>query len=300
MLHTLESRQSLADDLLGDTRERSRDTCCHRVVQVVLACERQLLLLHIEGIGGGEVEFVGIGISHHAIAFTLSKGIQLGMDAVLRQLALDDGVIVPEDEGILIGLVLQDAELGIHILLHIVVVAVEMVGSDVEQDGDIGTELIHIVELETAEFDDIPVIVTRSHLIGQALTYVACQAHVIACALEDVVDERCGGSLTITTRDTHHLGIGVASGKLNLRDYRNALLGNLAHHGRLGRYARALDHLVGIEDKLLGVLPILPCDMVFLEHLLVVLLNLRHVREEHVETLFLCQDSSTYAALASA
>ena len=219
---------------------------------------------------------------------------------MLRQFALDDGVVVPEDEGILVGLVLQDAELGIHILLHVIVVAVQVVGGDVEQDGDVGTELIHVVELETAELDDIPVVVAHCHLVGQASPDITRKTHVVACTLEDVVDERCGGRLTVTTRDAHHLGVGVASGKLDFRDHGDTLFGNLAHHGRLGRYARALDYLIGIEDKFLGVLPILPCDMVLLEHLPVVLLYLRHVREEYIETLFLCQDGSAHAALASA
>ena len=154
--------------------------------------------------------------------------------------------------------------------------------------------------LETAEFDDVPVVVARGHLIGQALPDIARKAHVVARLLEDVVDERRGGRLTVTTRDTHHLGIGVASGKLNLRDDRYAPLLYLEHHGCIARYAGALDHLVGIQDERLGMLPVLPCDMILVEHLLVMLLDPRHIGEEYVETLLLCQDSGTYATLSTA
>ena len=74
---------------------------------------------------------------------------------ILFQLVFDDGVIVPVNESILVCLVLDNTHLGIHVVLHLEVIAVQMVWSDVQQHGNIGTEVIHIVELEGTEFNDI-------------------------------------------------------------------------------------------------------------------------------------------------
>ena len=69
---------------------------------------------------------------------------------MLFQLSADDGVVVPVDESIFRSLVLRDAEFGIHIVLHLVVVTVQMIRRDVHQYGNVGMELVHIVQLETA------------------------------------------------------------------------------------------------------------------------------------------------------
>ena len=102
---------------------------------------------------------------------------------------LYDGVVVPENEGIIICLVLDNTEFGIHVILHFKSVTVQMVWSNVHQHGDIGMELIHVVELEAAEFNDIIVIVTFSHLISQTLSDISCQSHIQACFLEDVINQ---------------------------------------------------------------------------------------------------------------
>ena len=104
------------------------------------------------------------------------------------------------------GLVLYDAHLRIHIVLHAVVVAVEVVGGDVEQDGDVGTEVVHVVKLERAEFDDVVFVWVFCHLKGKRVADVTRQTSVVTCLLEDVVDERRGGGLAVAARDTDHLG----------------------------------------------------------------------------------------------
>ena len=53
---------------------------------------------------------------------------------------------------------MYDAHLRIGIVLHTVVVAIEVVGGDVEQYGNVSAEIIHVVELEAAKFDDVVVI----------------------------------------------------------------------------------------------------------------------------------------------
>ena len=42
-----------------------------------------------------------------------------------------------------------------------------MVGRDVQQNGNVGTEVIHVVKLEGTEFDDVVLVRLLSHLQGQ-------------------------------------------------------------------------------------------------------------------------------------
>jgi len=67
---------------------------------------------------------------------------------VFLQLPFDDRVIVPEDEGVVLRLVPGDTEFRIYIVLHAVVVTVQMIRCDIHQDGDVGTEIVHVVQLE--------------------------------------------------------------------------------------------------------------------------------------------------------
>ena len=56
-----------------------------------------------------------------------------------------------------------------------------MIGRDIEQNSDVGTEVIHIVQLEATQFNDVVFMRIFSHLERQTLAYVACQANVVAC-----------------------------------------------------------------------------------------------------------------------
>ena len=170
---------------------------------------------------------------------------------VLAQLLGDDGVVLPEDEGILTGLVLGDAELGCGIVLHLVVVAVQVVGRDVEQHGHIGLELIHVVELKTAQLNDIHVMMLGGYLQGDF-------AHDGDASLDD--------------------------------------LGN--HGGRVGD-ARALDHLIGVEDLLGRVSAFLPRDAILVEQVLVGLADGAGIAQPHVHALDFAQHGCSRAALAA-
>ena len=74
---------------------------------------------------------------------------------VLSDLAGNDRVVVPEDECIFRRLVLNDAELGVHIILHLVIITVQMIGRYIQQDSYIRFEVVHVIQLETTQFDDI-------------------------------------------------------------------------------------------------------------------------------------------------
>ena len=76
----------------------------------------------------------------------------------MGQLALDNGVVVPVDEAVGRCLVLDDTHLGGGVVFKLELVTVQMVGSNVEQYGDVGVEVIHIVQLKTAQLYDIPLV----------------------------------------------------------------------------------------------------------------------------------------------
>ena len=179
MLYRLEVAQCLAYGLLLHIQQAGRQAGSHRVVEVVAAVQRQFVGLHREFLlGGVERQLPVVGIGLRAGLVRLGKGVALRLEGEGRQLLVDDGVVVPVDKGVVLGLVAYDAELGVHIVLHLVVVAVEVVGRDVEQHGDIGLEVVHVVELETAQLDDVVVVVAGSHLQGQTLAHVTGQAYL--------------------------------------------------------------------------------------------------------------------------
>ena len=173
-----------------------------------------------------------------------------------------------------------------------------MVGRDVEQHGDVGAEVVHVIQLERRELDDVVFVRFLGHLQGQRVANVTSQTGIVACGLEDVVDEARRGGLSVGTRNADHLRRGVAPGELDLADDGDARSDGLGHHGGRVGDAGTLDDLVSREDEALGVLPLLPGDVAVVEHLLIARGYLRHVTHEHVETFFLGQYGGSCTALA--
>ena len=80
-----------------------------------------------------------------------------------------------------------------------------MIGRDVEQDGDVGAEVVHVVKLERTELDDIILVRIFCYLKRKAAADVTGQSGIVACFLEDVVDERGRCRLAVGAGDTDHL-----------------------------------------------------------------------------------------------
>ena len=57
-------------------------------------------------------------------------------------------IFTPIDEGIFLGLVLQDTHLRQRIFLKVIVIAVKVIRGDIHQECDMYTELVHIIQLE--------------------------------------------------------------------------------------------------------------------------------------------------------
>ena len=81
-----------------------------------------------------------------------------------HHIAGDELILTPVDEGILLRLILQDTHLSHSVLLEVIVIAIQMVGCDVEQHGNMCLKAIHVFKLEAAQLDNIPIVCTLCHL----------------------------------------------------------------------------------------------------------------------------------------
>lgn len=137
------------------------------------------------------------------------------------------------------------------------------------------------------------------HLVGVALADIAAQAHVQSRVLQQIVDEAGGGSLAVGAGDANLLGTVEAAGELNLAHHADALLANLLHHGHGTRDAGALHHLIGIQDKLLRMLPLLKGNVPLPQGIGITVLDLSLVAKKHIESFHFCQNCGSYAALGT-
>ena len=144
------------------------------------------------------------------------------------------------------------------------VVSVQMVRSDIHQYGDVGMELIHIVKLETAEFDDVIVIIVFSYLEGKTLSDVSCQSYIQSGFFKDVINQGGSGSFSIASRNTNHFCLCVSSGKFDFRDDGGALCLQLSDDGCIIGNARAFDNLVSVQNQLFRVFSFFPRNVSFI------------------------------------
>ena len=179
------------------------------------------------------------------------------------------------------------------------VVAIKMVRSDVHQYGDVRTEVIHIIQLERAKFDNIVIVVIFGYLQSKAFADVTCQTYVQTCAFENMVDQgsRCG--LPVRTCNTDHFGISIASGKLYLGDHRCALSFQLQDDRGVIRDTGAFDYLVGIQNEFFGMVSFFPGNLMAVEKFLILVLDSRHVRNKRLKSFDFSKYGCTCAAFAS-
>ena len=257
---------------------------------------------HAHG-GAGSVEnqtVLGVDVCRGAFFVAPGERQHAGFCGGVAQLVGNHGVVLPVDEAVGRGHVLEYAELGAHVVAHVVAVAVEVVGGDVENHGHVGLEAVHVVELETAEFHHIHRVRVAGHLPCQAFSHIAGQGGVDAGAPQDVVGEQGGGGLAVAAGYAHHLGVGVAAGEFYLADYRDALGHSLQHNRRIAGNAGAFYYLGGREDACCAVAAFLEGYVFLLEHFAVARSYGAAVAKENVEALVLGQDSRSGAALAGA
>ena len=92
-----------------------------------------------------------------------------------------------------------------------------------------------------------------------------------------MIDQRGSGGLTVTSRDTDHLGIGISASELNLTDDVDALGDDLLDHRGFIGDTRTLDHLISIQNLLFCMVSFFPLNLVVIQQFLVFVLDRSHV-----------------------
>ncbi len=241
---------------------------------------------------------IEIGIARTTRNGTLGRKRQLThTQVILRQLLGNHLIISRIDERATRMLVLCDTHFRVDIVLETVVVAIQMVGCNVHQHRHIGTEIVHTIELERAEFQHIPIVFTRSDRVGKTLADIATERHVVTRIAQNLIGERGGCCLTVRACDTDSSRLAlVATCKLDLRDDGCSLRTQSLHHGGLFGDSGALDDLVGRQNTLHRMATLLVLDTPFVEGCLVAIGNATRVRKQGCEAEFLCQNCRAVTA----
>ena len=197
MLHPGEVAKRTTNLVFLDTGDIGSQTGSQRVVYIMTACKTQAFLLHVKRCGILQLVLTLLDVTNDTTLLDVAERALHSLDIVLLQFLRDDGIVSPVDKGILRRLVLDDTHLGIGIVLHLVIVTVQMVRRNVQQNGDVCTEIVHIIELERREFDDVVLMRLFCHLQGQRVTNVSSQSGIVARLTEDMIDERSGCRLTV-------------------------------------------------------------------------------------------------------
>ena len=197
MFYAREVAETLSDILFLDTSYVRGNTCSQRVIDIMLTGKAQTFLFHIEGLRLLNMVLALFNITDNTCLLQFCEGVLDSLDIVFFEFSLDDGVVSPVDESIVFCLILYDTHLGIYVVLHLKVVAVQMVRRDIQEDGNVCSEVIHVVELEGTQFDDVVFMRLFCHLQRQRVADISRQSCIIACLLEDMVDKRCRRGLTI-------------------------------------------------------------------------------------------------------
>ena len=201
-------RREVVDSLLHllrlDTCRQRSQSRRHSVVSVV-----QALNLHLRGVNlNALLTYAGRKLAiaqQEGIACTAGhsltrrKGQLSHRHRVLiaENLLRNNLIISRIDESRTRMLILHNAHLRVNIVLETVVVAVQMVGGDIHQNGHIGTEVVHSVQLERTQLQNIPLTGCGGHLKSETLAYITAQTNVTTRIAHNLIDERGRGGLAI-------------------------------------------------------------------------------------------------------
>ena len=150
-------------------------------------------------------------------------------------------IVGVENAEVVLVLLGEDALLGESVVLE-GAVAIEVVGRDVEDDGDCGMELLGGFELEAGDFEDGPGVVGA--VVDQRDDRdadVAADQRGQAGLLQDFADQRGGGGLAVGAGDGEDLALEEARGQFEFADDGPAEVAHLHQFGRVERHAGADD-----------------------------------------------------------
>ncbi len=136
--------------------------------------------------------------------------------SLVLEVGLCEGVGACE-QPVVWGLVLCDFPFGGDVVVH-GFVPVQVVGSDVEDDGDFGMEFLGVCQLEAAHFYDVVGCVPFYDLEAEAFADVSGEGCRQVGGLEEVSDEFGGGAFSVGSGDGDDGILGVEVSPFNVGD----------------------------------------------------------------------------------
>src|SRR5690554_7280308 len=91
-------------------------------------------------------------------------------------------------------------KLCIYIVLHFVTIPVQMIGSDIEQNGHIGLKAFNIIELEATNLQHPIFPVALSEQSCEAFAHITCGYYILSRFRENVMRKQRSSGLAICTR----------------------------------------------------------------------------------------------------
>ena len=149
MIHTRKLLQTLANHIVVDIQNLRCQTCCHGVELIVFALQREFIQWYVQWrhIGfSSNHQMTTIGVCH--VLLVAAKWIKGCLWLNACYLAVEYWILAPIDERIFAGLVARDAELSIDIVLELMVVAIQVIGRDIQQNSNICFEIVAVIQLE--------------------------------------------------------------------------------------------------------------------------------------------------------
>ena len=107
------------------------------------------------------------------------------------------------------------------VLRQLMIVLIQMIRGYIDENGYFRTKGIAIVQLKTADFQNVQGFRMARYLESKACADVSTQSYVLPRLAENVKEQRGCGGLAIASCDREYGRIGVVKGKFNFRPNRN-------------------------------------------------------------------------------
>src|SRR5690242_19271157 len=252
VLDALEGADSFSDIGGRDAREAGRRRGCQNVFEVVRAGQRNLFPAQNVLSSCGTVEDDGVACQASSLLhiFLAAEPENFGR---LGSVPPGCGVIGVQHGKIAGLLVFENARFGRGIGVH-GAVAVEMIGSVIQEHADVGTEGGDEFELKAAEFGDGPGALGGGFDAGnQGRADVAGEQSGETRAAQNVFDERGRGGLAVGAGDADEFAFEETEGELDFAPDGDALLTRGAEDGSIGGNTGAGNDEIFLRERAGGM-----------------------------------------------
>lgn len=170
-----------------------------------------------------------------------------------RRVRSGGGIVGVENGEVVGGLIFKDARFGGAISRERAM-TIEVIGSEIEKETDVGSENIDEFELEAAEFGDGDGLVRGFADDGdERRADIAGENGGKTGVAKDVLDERGGGGFSVGAGDTDEAAVEKTIGELDFAPDGDAVGTRLLQQRRVSRNAGAGDDEVLIREQRFGL-----------------------------------------------